>query len=339
MDRRSFLMTLAGAPLAARLAAADADRDRGARRLRRAFQASFERPRVPPAAAAGSVDTKGGLVYEKLTVATEAGQRAPLLVVRPESGGRRPAILALHGLGGRKEGMTAYLEEFARRGFLAAGMDHRYHGDRAGDLQAVMAETFRTGREHPYLYDTVWDAWRVLDYLQARPDCVPDRFGVMGISLGGHATWMISADPRVAVAAPCISVCSWRWQLAHQGYTQRVKNLSRAFERLLKQRGEREVTPRLVAEAWERWMPGIPSRWDAQDLLAAFAPRPLLCLNGETDPVAPLPGVLQAWSVIEGAYARAGASDRARLMLEPVGHTVTKAHQAALYDWFERWLR
>lgn len=45
----------------------------------------------------------------------------------------------------------------------------------------------------------------------------------MGISPGGHTTWMVSADPRVKVAAPIISVCSWRRQLAHQGYIQRAK--------------------------------------------------------------------------------------------------------------------
>jgi hypothetical protein len=53
---------------------------------------------------------------------------------------------------------------------------------------------------------------------------------------------------------------------------------------------EKEVNPKVVAAAWERWMPGIPSTYDCQDILAAMAPRPLLILGGDSDPVAPIEG-------------------------------------------------
>jgi dipeptidyl aminopeptidase/acylaminoacyl peptidase len=203
-----------------------------------------------------------------------------------------------------------------------------------------MIESFRNGKEHPYLWDTVWDTWRVLDYLETRPDVDKTRIGVMGISLGGHTTWMVSADPRVKVAVPIISVCSWRWQLAHQGYVQRVKNVQGAFDAVTADLGEKEVTPKVVATAWEHWMPGIPRIYDCQDILSAMAPRPLLILGGDSDPVAPIEGTREAFDVISKAYHNAGAEDHLQMIIaEHSGHAVTPEHTKAMFAWFERWLK
>lgn len=332
-------LLLTGAPVCAR---ADNPREPAqSRRVRQAFIKRFDRPRVPLTPAVVSSETRDGLLREKITVASEAGVRVPVLVVRSAAAmGRLPAVVCLHGLGGNKEGLSSYLEEFARRGFVGVALDARYHGDRSGDLTKAMAEAFRTGREHPYLWDTVWDTWRVLDYLQARPDVDKDRLGVMGISLGGHTTWMVSADPRVKAAVPCISVCSWKWQLERHGYEQRVRNLQGAFDSVKDALGEPEVNRKVVAAAWETWLPGIPKEFDCQDILAAMAPRPLLILGGDSDPVAPLEGAKEAFAVIEPAYKRAGAADRLQILIaEKSGHTVTTAQQQALYAWFERWLK
>jgi dienelactone hydrolase len=307
--------------------------------VRAGFLRQFERPRVPLAPERRRTETRGGLLYEQVTVASEAGVRVPVLLVRPPGDAPRPVIVCLHGLGGNKEGMQPYLERFARHGFVGVALDARYHGDRAGDVQAAMAEAYRTGTEHPYLWDTAWDTWRVMDYLETRPDVDAGRIGVMGISLGGHTTWMVSADPRVKVAVPCIAVCSWRWQLAHHGYTQRVNNLHGAFDAVRVALGEPEINPRVVAAAWSRWLPGIPERYDCQDILAAMAPRPLLILNGDSDPVAPIEGVREAYAQIESAYRRAHAADRLRLVVaERSGHTVTAEQQEIMVAWFDQWL-
>lgn len=341
MDRRTFLHLAAAPLLLPALPARSAETARSGSRLLAAFRAEFERPRVPLAPKVETSETKDGLFREKITVASEAGVRVPLLVMRPAGEAvRRPAVVCLHGLGGRKEGMLSYLETFARRGMVGVALDARYHGDRAGDIQAAMAESFRTGKEHPYLWDTAWDTWRTLDYLETRPDVDRERLGVMGISLGGHTTWMVSADPRVKVAVPCISVCSWRWQLEHEGYTQRVKNLSQAFDAVRTELKEKEITPKVVAAAWQRWLPGIPAKYDCQDLLGAMAPRPLLILGGDSDPVAPLEGAKLAIAAIEKGYRRAGVSDHLKVMIaENSGHTVTPAQQAAMFDWFDHWLK
>ncbi len=335
------LLTLGLATNVSRSHAAPIDRSEADGKRLSAFRKRFERPRVPLEPIVSSSATQDGLLRERITIASEAGVRVPLLVVSKAGDTlRKPVVVCLHGLGGNKEGFNGSLSEFARRGFIGVALDARYHGERSGDLSKAMAEAFRTGKEHPYLWDTVWDTWRVLDYLQMRPDVDGKRIGVMGISLGGHTTWMVSADPRVKVAVPCISVCSWRWQLANKGYTQRVSNLQGAFDSVRDAMGEKEVNPKVVAAAWDKWMPGIPAVDDCQDILAARAPLPLLILGGDSDPVAPLPGLQEAYAVIEKAYDKAGAADHLKMIIaEHSGHTVTAEHEKAMYAWFEKWLR
>lgn len=338
MTRRNLLPLLFLASLAAPRLAAPAPPPTG---VAAEFRQQLERPRVPLDPQPGASTEAGGLVTEKLTIASEAGVRVPVLLIRKAGeSGRRGAVLCLHGLGGTKESMRTVMEPLAREGLVAAAIDARYHGERKGDLPAAMIASFKARKGGPYLYDTVWDVWRTLDYLQGRSDVDPDRLGVCGFSLGGHTTWLATADPRVKAAVPCISVCSWRWQLDHDGYGQRVKNLQQAFDGAAASLGEPTVTRRVVEEAWKRWTPGLPERFDCQDMLAAMAPRPLLICNGDQDPVAPLEGQRVVYPILEAAYRRAGAPDHLKIdIAEKSGHTVTPAQRTALVQWFARWLK
>jgi hypothetical protein len=36
---------------------------------------------------------------------------------------------------------------------------------------------YRTGHGHPYMYDTVWDTMRLVDYLETHDDVDPKRIG------------------------------------------------------------------------------------------------------------------------------------------------------------------
>ena len=85
------------------------------------------------------------------------------------------------------------LRALADRGFLAVAIDGRYHGERAkspSDYPVAILRAYRAGHGHPFLYDTVWDAMRLVDYLATRPDVDPARIGMMGISKGGIETYL-----------------------------------------------------------------------------------------------------------------------------------------------------
>lgn len=73
-------------------------------------------------------------------------------------------------------------------------------------------------------------------------------------------------------------------------------------------------------------------------MLRLFAGRPLLIVSGTKDGNCPYGGAKIAIDSAERAYKEAGASDRLRVMVEEVGHTVTPGQRTAALDWFERWL-
>src|SRR5215510_2664875 len=158
------------------------------------FLKLIDRPRAPLAPEAQELGETDGLAQTHFTFAADAEQRVPgILVKQTNSAGRRPVVVALHGTGGNKEGQLALLKELAGLGFIAVAIDGRYHGERtkAGKGSAEYSESilraYRTGREHPFLYDTVWDVLRLIDYLETREDVDAKRIGLIGFSKGGDS--------------------------------------------------------------------------------------------------------------------------------------------------------
>lgn len=159
---------------------------------RSAFLRMIERPRVPLDAAAQQRPEGAGLLVEEISFVAEVGDRVPGLVFKRKSAGRSPAVVVLHGTGGSKEAMVPRLRDLATRGFVAVAIDRRHHGARAkqttrgmSPYQEAILRAYRTGHGHPFLFDTVWDVMRLIDYLETRDDVDASRIGVMGISRVG----------------------------------------------------------------------------------------------------------------------------------------------------------
>jgi predicted esterase len=321
------------------------------------FLALLDRPKVALDAKLDRAETNDGLVVEHLSFASETKadgtiERVPTLLVRPEdTTRRRPAVIVLHGTGGSKEGLKSGLDELARKGFVAVSIDGRYHGERAKGLkgtEAYLQAITRAWRskpgepqEHPFYYDTCWDVWRTIDYLQTRPEVDPDRIGLIGYSKGGIETWLAGAvDDRVKVAIPAISVQSFAWGLENNGWQGRARTIAAAHDDAAKDLGEARVNAAVCRKLWGKIIPGITDKYDGPSMLRLFAGRPLLILNGSEDPNCPLGGLKQAVASAEAAYRAAGAEDKLRVMIaEGVGHSVTPAQHEAAIDWLVRWLK
>ncbi|MFO0811029.1 MAG: alpha/beta fold hydrolase [Gemmataceae bacterium] len=320
--------------------------------VRAAFLKLLDRPKVPLDVRPGG----GQPGFEELTFASERKadgtvERVPVLIARPATGqGRLPAVIVLHGTGGTKEGMAGWLKDLAGRGMIGVAIDARYHGARANGekgstaYQRAITRAWRAKAgeptEHPLYYDTVWDLWRLLDYLETRPDVDPKRIGMTGTSMGGIETWLAAAaDERVAVAVPAIGVQSFRWSLDNDRWQGRANTVKLAHETAAADLGEPAVNRRVCRELWGKVLPGITDRFDGPSMLRLFAGRPLLVLNGETDPNCPIEGARLAFAAAEEAFRRAGAGDRLKVMVASgVGHKVTDEHHRAAIDWFARWL-
>jgi len=249
----------------------------------------------------------------------------------------------LHGTGDSKEGMLQLLTALANRGFLAVSIDGRYHGERAtrsGGYSNAIAAAYRTGKGHPFLYDTVWDVLRLVDYLVTRADSDPARIGLMGISKGGMETYLASAvDPRIAVAVPVIGAQSFRWALDHDAWQWRVGSISPAVEIAARDAGT-SVDASFVRKFYDQVVPGIYGAFDGPSMLPLIAPRPLLVINGDQDDLTPLPGVQECARAAEQAYRLANAQEKFQLLVQrDAGHEFTADAQRASLDWLVKWLK
>ena len=307
-----------------------------------------------------------GLVWERLSFATEKKgddefERVPVLLVRPEKRTKKlPAVIVLHGTGGSKDGenLRPYLLHLAKRNLAAVAIDARYHGERAGGAKGseayqqaiVRAWKAKPGekKEHPFYYDTCWDLWRTVDYLQTRDDIDPERIGMIGFSMGGIQTWLAAAaDERVKVAVPAIAVQSFRWGLDNDRWQARANTIKAAHEAAAKDLGEPKVSAKVCRALWDKIIPGMLDTFDGPSMIRLFAgaekgdkPRALLILNGDSDPNCPLEGAKLAFAQAEAAYKEKGASDRLKILVaKDTPHRVTNEQRQAALDWLEKWLK
>jgi dienelactone hydrolase len=304
-------------------------------------------------------DEDTGLIIEYLNFVSEKRsdddvERVPVVIFRPEKGPKKlPVVLVLHGTGGNKdnEGMRPWLIHLAKRGFMAVAIDARYHGDRAGDKKGAEAYVDAITRawktkpgdkmEHPFYYDTCWDIWRTADYLETRDDVDADKFGIIGISMGGIETWLAaSVDSRFKVAVPAIAVQSFRWSLENDKWEGRANTIKAAHEAAAKDLGEPKVNQKVCRELWSKVIPGILDEFDCPSMIRLFAGRPLLILNGETDGNCPLEGAKIAFAQAELAYKAKGATEKLKIdVAKDKGHTVTNEQRQEALEWFEKWLK
>ncbi|MBI3857784.1 MAG: acetylxylan esterase [Planctomycetes bacterium] len=324
--------------------------------VRAAFLKQLDRPKVPADPSPVDTKTEGGFVTEHFSIATEkkpSGQmeRMPVLLVRPgKADGKLPAVVVMHGTGGNKEGQRNWCLDLAKRGIIGIAIDARYHGERAEGLKGsaryiqAITEAWRdkpAPREHPFYYDTVWDLWRLADYLETRPDVDAKRLGMIGFSMGGIQTWLAaSIDERWKVAVPAIGVQSFKWSLENEKWQGRANSIKGAHDAAAKDLGEAAVNQRVCRELWSKVIPGILEQFDCPSLLRLFAGRALLIPNGDQDPNCPIGGARLAFASAEAAFKGAGCPEKLKVMVaEGVGHKVTPEQNAAALEWFTTWLK
>ena len=233
---------------------------------------------------------------------------------------------------------------------MAVAIDGRYHGERvradSGRNAYVIAiinawqNKDHTQQQHPFLYDTVYDLWKLVDYLVTRPDVAPDRIGMMGISKGGIETWMAaSVDERIKVAVPVISTQSFRWSLENNRWQGRANTIWEAHVQAAKDLGDTGVNQKSVKALWTKLLPGITGEFDCPSMIRLFAPRPLLLLSTENDQNCPLPGAKLAFDAATATYRSCHALDKLKIDVAPnEPHRFTPKHMDMAIEWFKQWL-
>jgi len=208
-------------------------------------------------------------VIRRITYQSEPGCRTPAFLSIPKSAlaatePTAPGVLCLHptdlttgagvivGLGGKAN--RQYAAELAGRGFVTIApvyphMDH-YHPD-------LTALGYQSGT-----MKAIWDNTRALDLLASLPFARPERFGVIGHSLGGHnAIFTAIFEPRLETL---VTSCGFDSFLDYA-------------------RGDPAVWQRGQGWCQERYMPRLADfagrlediPFDFHELIAALAPRKL----------------------------------------------------------------
>jgi dienelactone hydrolase len=318
------------------------------------FRTMLQRPVVPfrPSFQSFATDT---VVIEKGFIYTEETEKVPVLIYKPVTRGSAsyPVVICLHGTGGSKEeeSIKSLLYQFTKIGIMGVAIDARYHGerikggaDKAQQYVEAVTKAWKnkdsTQQEHPFFYDTVYDLWRLTDYLVTRPDVQKSRIGMMGISMGGVQTWMAaSVDKRIKVAVPVIAAQSFKWSLENNSWQGRTKTIWKAHEQVANDLGDSTVTEENVRLLWAKLLPGITDEFDCPSMIRLFAPRPLLLLNNEKDANCPLPGAQLAFEAATGAYQSRKALDKLMIHVTPnEPHRFLPEHRQMTIAWFKKWL-
>ncbi|MEP7277708.1 MAG: acetylxylan esterase [Bacteroidota bacterium] len=298
--------------------------------------------------------TTDSMLVERGYFYSEATERVPVVIYKPVAGNGKklPVVICLHGTGGSKDNadIQDLLHRFSKAGFMSVAIDARYHGERirtaAGHNSYVEAITRAwenknsKQQEHPFFYDTVYDLWKLVDYLVTRPDVDSSRLGMMGISMGGIETWMAaSVDTRIKVAVPVIAAQSFHWSLEADRWQGRARTIWAAHVQAAKDLGDTGVNKNNVRLFWDKLLPGITGEFDCPSMIRLFAPRALLLLSTQNDQNCPLPGAQFVFVEAVKAYHNAHAAKKLKIDVAPnQPHWFTPAHQKMTLEWFIEWL-
>lgn len=220
-----------------------------------------------------------------------------------------PAILNPigHWAGGKaKEVEQLRTSGFCRLGFVSMTFDTYWQGERAGDLDNHFFGTFDVLAGDSFSGMLHGESVRAVSLLAARPEVDPARIGVTGASGGGMVSAYLAAiDDRIAAAVPVVYTTDWEWLL------------------LESMQGDPDQIP--FGAALEA---PLSAYW------GTIAPRPLLFVTAEEDPIFPPSVARRVFGEIEEAYAAAGAAGLARLEIVPGGHGYGDDARRLAFDFF-----
>ncbi|MBM4001044.1 MAG: hypothetical protein FJ297_16170 [Planctomycetes bacterium] len=238
---------------------------------------------------------------------------------RVPEGTRLPAILYVCGHSGRgRDGnKVAYQSHgiwFAKHGYLCLIVDTL----QLGEIAATHHGTYRYERWwwHSRGYTPAgveaWNGIRGIDYLVSRDDVDASRIAVTGISGGGAATfWVAAADPRVMAAVPVSGMADL----------------------------ESYVGNRVINGHCDCMFLHNAFQWPWTRIAGLIAPRPLLFVNSDQDPIFPMDANERIINRLERLYSLTGASADVDAVVSVGGHAYREDIRRASYQFLERHLR
>ncbi len=185
-----------------------------------------------------------------------------------------------------------------RRGIAALCIEQRSFGERREQKQEKISphgchdatmQALMLGRT--LIGERVYDVDRGLDYLASRGDADMRRVGVMGNSGGGTITLFAAALlARIAFAMPSCYFCTFRDSIMS------------------------------IYHCADNYIPGLLKYAEMSDIMGLFAPKPLVIVAGQQDPIFPIDATRRAFKDVRRIYKACGAEAHCRLVVGAGGH-------------------
>ncbi len=259
----------------------------------------------------------GDFLDRRFVFTSETHAEIPCHLLIPKGAkGRHPVMICLQGhstgmhisLGRPKfEGddeLIAGGRDFAiqavRNGFAALAIEQRCFGERS-DSRPESARGINNGCHNASMGELllgrtmlgmrVWDVSRAIDAIAEFEDLDLDRIACMGNSGGGTVAYYAACmDNRIKAAMPSCSVCSYKDSIG------------------------------TIDHCVCNYIPGVMNHFDMGDLAGLIAPKFLIVVAGENDPIFPIGGVKRCFGTVAGVYKAEGHPENCRLVVGPKGH-------------------
>lgn len=192
---------------------------------------------------------------------------------------------------------SAYALQAVANGYAALCVEQRSMGERRPPNPADRGHNccfqthnaFMLGRTT--IGERVWDVSRAIDVVSAFPEIDFDRIGITGNSGGGTASFYTACfEDRIKVVAPGCAFCP---------YTDSIM---------------------AMLHCGCNYVPNAYRYFEMEDLTCLIAPKKLLFVNGEKDPIFPFEGTKRAFETVKKIYAREGAENNCKLVATPEEH-------------------
>jgi dienelactone hydrolase len=156
--------------------------------------------------------------FEKIVFTGIRTSRVPGYLAFPITGKPPfPCVLMLHGAGADKEmwwketdNRSRLTKELLEAGYAVLCLDAKCNGERIHNndyenFYFTMAKKWYYTVEDAVIQSSI-EYRRALDYLEGRPEVDSSRIGIIGYSMGGIMTFILSAvEPRIKVSVACVT--------------------------------------------------------------------------------------------------------------------------------------
>ncbi len=294
-------------------------------------------------------EDRGSYTARKLVLNISEWERIPAYLLVPKGTPPFPAIVCLHDHGahfsiGKEKVIRPIAEsnevlkdaedwvklyyggrfigdELAKQGYVVLSIDALFWGarqecggSRYENQQSIGSNIFHLGTT--WLGIITWDDIRSVEFLKSLPEVDGERIGAIGLSMGAHRTWMLSALSD-DVKASC-AIC---WMATTPSLMVPDNNQTRG------------------QSAYPQLAPNLYQYLDIPDVASLACPKPMLFFNGTKDNLFPLEGVKDSYKIMEKVWQSQGKADNLYTKIWDIPHEFNLDMQKEVFIWLDKFLK